>query len=94
LAGGANSLRNDSRSRGLIEGREYISQGRVLGLKSEAGGTQMPDIIVMLPEKRTMMVDSKVPLTSYERRIGAKDEAERVRCTDQFVRDVKALPRK
>lgn len=74
---------------GLTEGREYISQGRGLGLKSEAGGAQKPDIIVMLPEQRTMIVDSKVPLTSYERVIAAKDETERAICADQFVRDVK-----
>ena len=74
---------------GLTEGREYISQGRGLGLKSEDGSTQKPDIVVMLPEKRTMIVDSKMPLASYERLIAAKDEIERVRCADQFVRDMK-----
>lgn len=57
---------------GLTDGREYITQGRGLGLKTEAGGAQKPDIIVMLPEGRTMIVDSKVPLTSYERLIAAK----------------------
>lgn len=74
---------------GLTEGREYISQGRGLGLKSEAGGTQKPDIVIILPEQRTMIVDSKTPLTSYERLIAAKDEAEAAICADQFVRDVK-----
>ncbi len=74
---------------GLTEGREYVSQGRGLGLKSETGGVQRPDIIVMLPEQRTMIVDSKVPLTSYERLIAAKDETERAICADQFVRDMK-----
>jgi DNA recombination protein RmuC len=74
---------------GLTEGREYVSQGRGLGLKSEAGGAQKPDIIVILPEQRTMIIDSKVPLTSYERLIASKDEAERLLCADQFVRDVK-----
>ena len=57
---------------GLTEGREYISQGRGLGLKSESGGAQRPDIIVKLPEQRTMIIDSKVPLASYERLIAAK----------------------
>src|SRR5208283_409133 len=70
-------------------GREYISQGRGLGLKNEAGAAQKPDIIVMLPEQRTMIVDSKVPLTSYERLIAAKDEAERAIFADQVVRDMK-----
>src|SRR3984957_16223867 len=74
---------------GLKEGREYVSQGRGLGLKNEAGGTQKPDIVIMLPEQRTMIVDSKVPLTSYERMIAAKDETERAVCAEQFVRDVK-----
>jgi DNA recombination protein RmuC len=74
---------------GLTEGREYVSQGRGLGLKSEAGGAQKPDIIVMLPEKRTMIVDSKVPLTSYEQLIAAKDETERALCAAQVVQDMK-----
>lgn len=74
---------------GLTEGREFVSQGRGLGLKSETGGTQKPDIVVMLPEQRTMMIDSKTPLTSYERLIAAPDEIERKICADQFVRDLK-----
>ncbi len=75
---------------GLTEGREYVSQGRGLGLRSEAGGVQRPDIVLMLPEGRTMILDSKVPLTGYERLIAATDEAERITASDQFMRDVKA----
>ena len=74
---------------GLTEGREYISQGRGLGLKNESGRGQRPDIIVKLPEQRTMIIDSKVPLASYERLIAAKDEAERGDCAGQFVKDLK-----
>jgi DNA recombination protein RmuC len=74
---------------GLTEGREYISQGRGLGLKSDAGGAQKPDIIVMLPEQRTMIIDSKVSLSGYERLIAAGEDADRVVAGDRFVRDVK-----
>jgi DNA recombination protein RmuC len=74
---------------GLTEGREYVSQGRGLGLKSDSGGAQKPDIVVMLPEGRTMIIDSKVPLTGYERLIAAEEEVERAACGLQFVRDVK-----
>jgi DNA recombination protein RmuC len=74
---------------GLTEGREYVSQGRGLGLKSDSGGLQKPDIVVMLPEGRTMIIDSKVPLTGYERLIAAGEQTERTACGDQFVRDVK-----
>jgi len=75
---------------GLMEGREYISQGRGLGLKSDAGGVQKPDIIIMLPEQRTMIIDSKVPLAGYERLIAAQEEMDRLAAGDRFVRDVKA----
>jgi DNA recombination protein RmuC len=75
---------------GLKEGREYISQGRGLGLKAEGGGVQRPDIIIQLPENRTLIIDSKVPLTSYERLIAAKDDDERTLCKVDFVKDVKA----
>ena len=75
---------------GLMEGREYISQGRGLGLKSDAGRTQKPDIIIMLPEQRTMIIDAKVPLAGYERLIAAQEEADRLAAGDRFVRDDKA----
>ena len=75
---------------GLMEGREYISQGRGLGLKSDAGGAQKPDIIIVLPEQRTMIIDAKVPLAGYERLIAAQEEADRLAAGDRFVRDVKA----
>ena len=75
---------------GLTEGREYISQGRGLGLKTDAGGTQKPDIIVMLPEQRTMIIDSKVSLSGYERLITSGEDGDRIAAGDRFVRDVKA----
>jgi len=37
-----------------------------------------------------MIIDSKVPLTSYDRLVVAKDPGERDRCADLFVRDVKS----
>jgi DNA recombination protein RmuC len=74
---------------GLMEGREYISQGRGLGLRSDAGGPQKPDIIVILPEQRTMIIDSKVSLTGYERLIAAEGEPEQSVTANQFLRDVK-----
>jgi DNA recombination protein RmuC len=75
---------------GLTEGREYIAQGRGLGLKSDAGGHQKPDIIVLLPERRSMVIDSKVSLAGYERLIAAAERAEQARCGQLFLRDVRA----
>lgn len=74
---------------GLTEGREYVSQGRGLGLKDQEGGTQKPDVLVMLPEERTIVIDSKVSLASYERLIAAQDAASRQQARNDFVRDMK-----
>jgi DNA recombination protein RmuC len=74
---------------GLSEGREYISQGRGLGLRSEEGGLLKPDIVILLPEGRSMIIDSKVSLTGYERLIGAAEDAEQAAAGALFVRDVK-----
>src|SRR2546423_9518451 len=75
---------------GLTEGREYIAQGRGLGLRNDAGGVQKPDIIIVLPEQRTMIIDSKVPLAGYERLIAGREEEERSAAADRFLPDVKA----
>jgi DNA recombination protein RmuC len=74
---------------GLCEGREFIAQGRGLGLRNEGGGLQKPDIVILLPEKRTMVIDSKVPLTGYERLVAANDETEKAGSSSLFLRDVK-----
>lgn len=75
---------------GLKEGREYITQGRGLGLKSDNGGALKPDIVVMLPENRTLILDSKVSLKSYERLIAAKDLVEQGTFKSDLVKDVKS----
>ena len=75
---------------GLVEGREYVTQGRGMGLRNPEGGIQRPDVIIMLPEQRTMVIDSKVSLASYERLIAATDEVDRSVQSGQFVKDVKA----
>jgi DNA recombination protein RmuC len=74
---------------GLCEGREYVSQGRGLGLRDADGGLQKPDIVVLLPEARTMIIDAKVALVGYERLVAATDEPEHEAASVLFVRDVK-----
>jgi len=46
---------------------------------------------VNLPEQRTMIIDSKVPLASYERLILADDEEHRGICADQFAKSSDTL---
>jgi DNA recombination protein RmuC len=49
---------------GLVRGREYEIQ---VTLTSEEGRRSCPDVIVYLPEKRHLVIDSKVNLVAYER---------------------------
>jgi DNA recombination protein RmuC len=74
---------------GLTEGRDYIVQGRGLSLRSEDGGLQRPDVIIQLPRKRTLVIDSKVSLIGYERLTAVMDQGERDAVGVQFTRDVK-----
>jgi DNA recombination protein RmuC len=74
---------------GLSQGRDYISQGRGMGLRDDSGGLQKPDIVIKLPEDRSMIIDAKVSLAGYERLTAGIDEKERVGLRGQFVRDVK-----
>jgi DNA recombination protein RmuC len=59
---------------GLVAGVDYVSQGRGLGLFSDDGDRQMPDVIVNLPENKHIIIDAKVNLLHYESYINAIDE--------------------
>ena len=50
---------------GLRQGEEYILQGKGLGLHSQQGGALRPDAVVLLPEKRCLVIDAKVSLKHY-----------------------------
>lgn len=52
---------------GLRAGEEFIIQAKDMGLKDEDGRTQQPDVVIVLPENKHLIVDSKVSLVSYER---------------------------
>lgn len=61
---------------GLREGEEYTVQGKGLGLKSDGGETQKPDVIVNIPDPekaKHIIVDSKVSLTAYDAYVNTAD---------------------
>lgn len=62
---------------GLRSGQEYVVQGTDLGLKSDDGRVQRPDVIVNIPDGKHLIVDSKVSLVHYERTMSASDDAAR-----------------
>jgi DNA recombination protein RmuC len=61
-------------SSGLREGEEFVVQGKELKLTDTDGKRFQPDVIVNLPDKKHIVIDSKVSLTAYERFVSAPDE--------------------
>lgn len=56
---------------GLTKGREYEVQGNY---RDETGNSFYPDVVVHLPNKRDVVIDSKISLNAYERYYSAEDE--------------------
>ncbi len=75
---------------GLEKGREYVVQGEWLGLKNERGNASKPDVLIMLPDGKNLVIDAKVSLTAYERLISAEDESERPGLLRDHIRSLKA----
>ena len=50
---------------GLEKDKEFTLQGKGMALKTSDGSQQLPDAIVNLPEKKHIVIDSKVSLKSY-----------------------------
>lgn len=59
---------------GLEKGREYFIQQ---SLKDEEGNRYQPDVVVQLPDQKSVIVDSKVSLIAYERYANTEDAAEK-----------------
>lgn len=71
-------------SSGLRKGEEYTVQGKDLKLMGEDGRRQQPDVIINLPEKKHLIIDSKVSLVSYERYLSEELPTER----EKHVKDL------
>jgi len=71
---------------GLREGHEYEVQGQ---RKAEEGKSYRPDVIIHLPEKRQVIIDSKVSLTAYERYFNAESDELRQQALNEHVISLK-----
>ncbi|WP_178113895.1 MULTISPECIES: DNA recombination protein RmuC [unclassified Pseudomonas] len=56
---------------GLEKGREYQTQ---VSLKGPDGERFQPDVLILLPGNKQVVVDSKVSLTAYQQFVGADDD--------------------
>jgi len=59
---------------GLLPGDHYETQA---AFTDDAGKRRLPDFIIKLPDKKCLVIDSKVSLVDYDRSISAASEEER-----------------
>ena len=59
---------------GLVKGREYLVQESIT---AESGKRFQPDIIIKLPENKSIVIDSKVSLVGYEKIVSSENENEK-----------------
>lgn len=74
---------------GLREGHEYILQGAGLELRSEGGTKIRPDVVIVLPENRHLIIDSKVSLVAYEKFLASEEPNERKQQEKELIRSLK-----
>jgi len=70
---------------GLRKGEEYSVQE---SFTSEDGSRKRPDVIINLPEKKKIIIDSKVSLVDYERFVSAEEDQKNIHLKS-FVGSVK-----
>ncbi len=83
-------LENILQQSGLTEGREYLKQAF---LRDDAGNTlyndenqkMQPDFVIMYPDKRQIIIDSKVSLSAYERYNSSEDDIEQKKELDLHI---------
>lgn len=71
---------------GLRKGHEYQAQAHHT---LEEGGNQRPDIIISLPEDRSLVVDSKMSLNAFEAYATAEDDASRKTALERHLQSVR-----
>jgi DNA recombination protein RmuC len=71
---------------GLVKGREFFIQETV---KNEEGSNLRPDVIVKMPDEKSMIVDSKVSLTAYEAFNAANDENEKKKYLSEHIGSIR-----
>jgi len=67
---------------GLEKGREYFVQ-QSFESPNDQNKRAMPDVVVHLPDKKKIIIDSKVSLTYYERFVNEEDQA----LKEQYIKE-------
>lgn len=75
---------------GLRQGHEFVLQGEGLDLRGESGTRIRPDVVIMLPEDRHLIIDSKVSLVAYDRHLATQNPEEHKLLEKELIRSIKA----
>ena len=73
---------------GLRKGEEFIVQAKALGLKNQEGDSLKPDVTVLLPDDKRIIIDSKVSLTDYYKYKDAQTDEERQKCVKGIIASI------
>lgn len=85
-------LRTVCENAGLVEGEHFVVQDSTEG--DGKNGTLRPDMVIKLPKKRVLIIDSKVPLDSFRDAMDARDQESRTSFLRQHAKHVKDHIRK
>ena len=72
---------------GLVKGREYVVQESIT---AESGKRFQPDVIIKLPENKSIVIDSKVSLVGYERFVSSEDEIEKQLALREHINSIRS----
>jgi DNA recombination protein RmuC len=79
-------LENILERSGLVKDREYFVQQ---SFKDETGSRFQPDVIVKYPGDRSVVIDSKVSLTAYEKFVASEDTEEQQKRLNEHLISIK-----
>lgn len=71
---------------GLTRGIEYNVQ---VASKNDSGQTQLPDVVIHLPDQRKMIIDAKVSLKAYERYVNTENKSDKEKALKEHLLSLK-----